>query len=86
MMLDRFHDDDGIIHHEADGQDEPEKRERVDGKAKERKDHERADQRNRHGAQRDQGGAPALQEDEDDEDHQRQRFEQREDDFVACRR
>ena len=68
VMLDRFDDDDGVVDDQADGEHEAEERERVDGEAEQREKHERADQRNRHGQQRDQRRAPALQEDEDDED------------------
>ena len=41
------------------------------------KEHERADERDRHGQQRDQRRPPALQEDEDDEDDQEQRLPER---------
>ena len=68
VMLDRFHDDDGVIDDQTDGEHESEERERVDGEPEERKKHEGADQRDGHGAERDQRRAPALQEDEDDED------------------
>ena len=46
------------------------------------KDNERSDQRDRNGQQRNQRGAPALQEDVDDQDDQHQRFDQRVYDFV----
>ena len=41
------------------------------------KKRERADQRDRHGEQRDQRRAPALQEEEHDEDHEHDRLEER---------
>ena len=46
------------------------------------KDDEGADQRDRHGQQRNERGAPALQEDEDDDHDQAERFQQREDDLM----
>ena len=82
VVLHRFHHDDGVIDHQADGQHQAEERERVDGEAERRKDNEGADERDRHGQQRNEGGAPALEEDEDDNDDQAERFEQREHDLV----
>ena len=38
MVLDRLDNDDGVIDNQADGQDEAEKGERVDGKAEEREE------------------------------------------------
>jgi hypothetical protein len=64
VVLDGLHDDDGVIHHEPDGEHEAEQRQRIDGEAEEREDHERADQRHRHRERRDQRGAEALQEDD----------------------
>ena len=49
MTLDGFDDDDGVIDDEADGENQAEKRERIDGKAENGKENERADERNRHG-------------------------------------
>ena len=36
VMLHRLHHHDGVIHHQADGQHQPEQRKRVDGKAQHR--------------------------------------------------
>ena len=55
---------------------------RVDGKSEHGKDDEGADQRDRNRQQRDQRGPPALQEDEDHENDQDQRFDQGLVDFV----
>ena len=51
-------------------------------KPKQREDHERPDQRHRHGEQRDEGGAEALQEHEHDDDDEDERLEQRLDDLL----
>ena len=45
VAFDRFHHDDGVVDHQADGQHQAEQRQRVDGEAEHRKDDERADQR-----------------------------------------
>ena len=77
--------DDGVIDDKADGQHQSEQRERVDGEAERREDDERADERDRHGEQRDECRAPALQEYVDDQDHESKRDSQREDDLMyAC--
>ena len=81
-MLDGFDDNNGVVDHQSDRKHEPEEREGVDGETEQREDHERADERHRHGAKRDKGCAPALEKDEDDEDDERERFEQREDDLA----
>ena len=49
VVLDRFHHHNGVIHHQADGQHHAKQRERVDGEAEQREEHERANERNRHG-------------------------------------
>jgi hypothetical protein len=67
VVLDRLDHDDGVIHDQADGQHQAKERERIDRKAEHREERERADERDRHGDERNQRGAPALQEDEDDE-------------------
>ncbi len=72
VMLHNFDDDNGIVHHQTDGQHQAEERQRVDGKPEQRKQRERADQRHRHGQQRNQRRAPALQEEEDDDDDEDQ--------------
>ena len=86
VVLDRLHHDDGIVHHQSDGQHQAEERKRVDGKSENRKYDECADQRDRNRQQRDQRGAPALQEDVDHQNDQCQRFEQGLPDLVEFRR
>ena len=77
VMLHDLDDDDGVVHHQTDGQHQAEQRERIDGETEQREKRERADQRNRHGEQRNQRRAPALQEDEDDDDDEDDGFHQR---------
>ena len=60
VMLDGFDDDDGVVNDEADGQHQPEQRQRVDRKSEHREEGERADQRHRHGDHRDQRRSPVL--------------------------
>ena len=55
VVLDGLHDHDGVVHHQPDGQHQPEQRQRVDGEAQQREHRERPHQRHRHGQQRDQG-------------------------------
>ena len=82
MVLHRFHHHNGVVHHQADGQDQPEQRERIDGEAQQRKDDERPNQGNRHRQQGNQRGAPALEEDVDHENDQQQGLKQRQQDFM----
>ncbi len=70
VVLDRLDDDDRVVDDEADREDEAEQRQRVDREAEHRKEDERADERHGHGEQRDQRRAPALQEEEHDDDHE----------------
>ena len=72
VMLHCLDDDDRVIDHDANRKDETEQRQHVHRESEHREEHERPDQGNRHGDERDQGRAPALQEDEhheDDENH-----------------
>ena len=62
--------DDRVIDHQTNRQHQPEERKRIDGKTEQREKHERAHQRNGHGQQRNQRGAPALKEKIDDKDHE----------------
>ena len=77
VVLDRLDDDDRVVDDQADGEHEPEERQRVDREAEQREDGERADERDRHREQRDERRAPALQEHEDDEDDEHHRLDQR---------
>ncbi len=76
-MLHGLDHDDRVVHHQTDGQHQAEERERVDGEAKQREKRECANQRHRHGQQRNQCRPPALQEDEHDDDDQHDRLDQR---------
>ena len=80
VPLDVLDDDDGVVDHDADGQHQPEQRQRVDREAEREQHGERADDRHRHGDQRNDRRAPGLQEQDDDEHDQRDGFEQRVDD------
>ena len=50
VMLDRLDHDDRVVHDQADREHQTEERERVDGEAEQREEHERADERDGHGA------------------------------------
>ena len=65
-------DDDGVIHHQSNGEHQAEKGEGVDGKPKYREQRKGSHQRNRHGQQRDERRPPALQENIYDDHHQQQ--------------
>ena len=82
MALHIFDDHDGIIHHQARGQGNAEKGERVDRKVEQPDEEKGAHQRNRNRYGRNQSGAPVLQENEDDQDDQQDRLEQREQDVL----
>ena len=82
VPLDVFHHHDGVIHHDADGQHQPEEGERVDGESERVHHGEGADERDRHRGQRDDRGPPRLQEKDDHQHHQQDRLEQRVDDGV----
>ena len=76
MTLYRFHHHDGVVHYDADGEHQSEHTGDVDREAEQREDGKRADHRDRNREQRNQRGAPVLQEDEDDENHQPDGFHQ----------
>ena len=82
VVLHRLDDDDRIVDDEADGEDEAEERQRVDREAEQRKHRERADERHRHRDHRDERGAPVLQEQVDDEDHEHDRIAERDQDLA----
>ena len=65
-----LHDNDGIVHHDADAQDQGEQRHQVDAEAQHHHGREGADNGHRHGGGGHQGGAPALQKHHDDDEHQ----------------
>jgi hypothetical protein len=66
--------DDGVIHHDADGQHHGKQGQGVDRKAEQPHAGKGADQRHRHGHDGDQRGAPVLQEDVHHGDHQQGRL------------
>ena len=69
-------DDDGVIHHDPDGEHEAEERQRIDGEAHGMHDGEGADQGHRHRRERNDRSTPGLQEHEHHDDHEQDRFEQ----------
>ncbi len=69
VALDVFHHDDGVVHHDADGQHQAEQRQRVERETEQVHDREGADQRHRHGGQRNDRGAPGLQEQDHHQHH-----------------
>src|SRR5690606_37903246 len=72
----RFHNDDGVIHHNADSQDQCKQREEVDGKAKELHEKEGTKDSDRYGNGRDQRGTEILEEYKHDEEYQNECFDQ----------
>ena len=72
-----LHHHDGVIDHDADGQHQTEQGEVVQGKAEGRHDRAGADQGDRDGENRDDRRPPALQEHQDDEDHEADGDDQR---------
>jgi hypothetical protein len=85
VALDVLHHHDGIVHHDADGQHHAEQRQRVDREAEASISAERADDRHRHGQQRNDRRAPGLQEHDHHDHHQRDGFEQRVHDRLDAR-
>ena len=84
LRLDRLDDHDRVVDDEADGEDEAQERQRVGREADHREEHEGAHQGHRNGEDGDQGGPPALQEDEHHEDDEPDRLEQRDDDLLRA--
>ncbi|KWT85151.1 hypothetical protein APY03_3954 [Variovorax sp. WDL1] len=76
VALHVLHHHDGVVHHDADGQHQPEKRERIDREAQQVQHREGADDGHRHRQQRNDGSAPGLQEQDDHQHDQRDGFEQ----------
>ena len=84
IALDILDDDDGVVDDDADGQHQPEQRQRVEGDADGGHDGESADQRHRNGDDR-MIAAPRLQKEDDDEDDEQHGLPQRLDDLVDRR-
>ena len=64
MAIDVLHHDDGVVHHQPDGQHQRQQGQQVDGEAEHQHDGEGADQRQRNCHHRDQHRARRAQEDE----------------------
>ncbi len=77
VALDVLDDHDRIVDHDADGEHQTEERQRIQAEAEEMHDRKGADQRHRHGDQRNDRGAPGLQEHDDDQDDEQDGLEQR---------
>ena len=70
VAFDVFDDDDGVVDHDADRQDQAEQRQIVQRKAERCHEEKAADQRDRYGDQRNDGGTPGLQEQDHHQDDQ----------------
>ncbi len=82
MALHVLHHHDGVIHHDADGQHQSEQRQCVQRETEHVHHRERADQRDRHGDQRDDRRAPGLQEQHHHDHHQEDGLQQRDGDGL----
>ena len=82
VALDVFDDDDRVVDDDADRQYQGEQGQVVERYAQGREDRERPDQGDRDRDHRNDGRSPALQEDEYDAHHQKDRHENRFDDLV----
>ena len=71
-----FKHNDGVVHHDTDGKHQSEQRKRVDGVAKGVQARERADNGHRHGNAGNERGAPVLQKDVNNDEHQDHGFDQ----------
>src|SRR5690606_13460151 len=77
LLMDRFHDHDGVIYHNADGKDQSEHGQHIDGESKQLQKEEGANQGNRNGNGRNKGGAEILQEYKNNDKYQNKRFKDR---------
>ena len=80
--LDVLHHHDRVVHHDADRQHQAEQREVIEAEAQRGHDGERADDRHRHGHQRNERRPPVLEEDQHDDRHQDHRVAQGLEDLV----
>ena len=76
IALDVFHHHDGVVHHDADRQHHGKQRQGIDREAEHQQHGKAADNRHRHRQQRNQRRAPGLQEQNDHQHHQCDRFKQ----------
>ena len=74
MPVDVFQHHNRVIHHHADGQHQRQQRQGVDRETKQCNEGKSADQAHGNRDQRDDGGTPRAQEQEDDQRHQHHRF------------
>ena len=65
-----FHNDDGVVHHDADGQNQGKQGHEIDREAEQSHGGKGADDGDRHGGGGHQGGPEVLEEDHDDDEHQ----------------
>ena len=82
VALDVFDNDDGVVHHETDGEHDGQQRQQVDGEPENLHQEHRADER--HG-DRDHGhqyGTEGAKEEKDHDDDDQERLQQGADDFV----
>jgi hypothetical protein len=75
MALDVLDHDDGVVHHQPDGQHDGEQREQVQREAERLHQEDAADQGHRDGDDRHQRRADRTEEQEDHEDHDQQRVD-----------
>ncbi len=77
ITLDILDDDDGVVDHDADGQNETKERQRVEGQSNELHDREAADERDGDRHDRNNRRAPRLKEEDDDQNDEQDRFAER---------
>ena len=77
MPVDVLDHDDGVVHHQPDGEHEREQRHQIDRVAERREQGEHADQRQRDGDDRDDGRPEIAEEQEDHHDDDDRRFAER---------
>ena len=82
LGVDSLYHHDGVVDHDGDGQQQCRQCEQVDGESEHLEEEERTDERHRHGDERDERGAPVLQEEVDDDEHQQQGEHQSEDHLL----
>src|SRR5258708_3111480 len=82
MAFDVFDDDNGVIHHETDGQHDGEEREQVQRETKNLHQEARADERDGNGDQWHEHRTHRAEKQKDDDGNDDERFGERVDDFV----
>ena len=84
MRLDRLHHHDRIVDDDADGKHQGEQRDCIGGEAERQHHGEGADQRHRHGDQRDEGRADAAEKQVDYDHDQHEGLDQRMQHRLRC--